>query len=134
MSAGDPALACAASEFLRRLDAAEYLPAYIHEAPVWIVPCLEGSRPTDPYIGVFDIPSGSEHAARRASTRPRSDVDDAVFAVGEGGGGRSRLAAERVSYALLPIGYPMGRFGPVRRVPLADVVYEDRWDRPYRDL
>jgi hypothetical protein len=33
----------------------------------------------------------------------------------------------------LPIGYPMGRFGPVRRVPLADVVYEDRWDRPYRD-
>jgi hypothetical protein len=31
--------------------------------------------------------------------------------------------------ALLPIGYPMGRFGPVRRIPLADVVYED-----YRDL
>jgi nitroreductase len=30
------------------------------------------------------------------------------------------------SYALLPIGYPMGRFGPVRRVPLADVVYQDR--------
>jgi nitroreductase len=38
------------------------------------------------------------------------------------------------SYALLPIGYPMGRFGPVRRVPLADVVYEDRWGEPYRDL
>jgi len=35
---------------------------------------------------------------------------------------------------LLPIGYPMGRFGPVRRVPLADVVYEDRWGQPYRDL
>jgi hypothetical protein len=29
------------------------------------------------------------------------------------------------SYALLPIGYPMGRFRPVRRVPLANVVYED---------
>jgi hypothetical protein len=27
------------------------------------------------------------------------------------------------SYAMLPIGYPMGRFGPVRRVPLTDVVY-----------
>ena len=26
------------------------------------------------------------------------------------------------SYALLPIGYPMGRFGLVRRVPLADIV------------
>jgi hypothetical protein len=29
------------------------------------------------------------------------------------------------SYALLPIGYPMGRLGPVRPDPLADVVYED---------
>jgi nitroreductase len=38
------------------------------------------------------------------------------------------------SYALLPIGYPMGRFGPVRRVALADVVYEDRWGQAYRDL
>jgi hypothetical protein len=34
----------------------------------------------------------------------------------------------------LPIGYPMGRFGPVRRIALADVVYEDRWGQPYRDL
>jgi hypothetical protein len=38
------------------------------------------------------------------------------------------------SYALLPIGYPMGRFGPVRRVELTDVVYEDRWGYPHRDL
>jgi len=38
------------------------------------------------------------------------------------------------SYALLPVGYPIGRFGPVRRVPLADVVYEDRWGQPFRYL
>jgi hypothetical protein len=38
------------------------------------------------------------------------------------------------SYALLPIGYPMGRFGPVRRVALADVVYENKWSQVYRDL
>jgi nitroreductase len=42
------------------------------------------------------------------------------------------LPLDMHSYALLPIGYPMGRFGPVRRIPLADVVYEDRWGRPYR--
>jgi hypothetical protein len=35
------------------------------------------------------------------------------------------------SYAL-PIGYPMGRFGPVRRVALSDVLFEDRWGRPSR--
>ena len=38
------------------------------------------------------------------------------------------------SYALLPIGYPMGRFGPVRRIALADVAYVDRWGQAYRDL
>jgi hypothetical protein len=38
------------------------------------------------------------------------------------------------SYALLPIGYPMGRFGPIRPTALADVVFENRWGQPYRDL
>jgi len=27
----------------------------------------------------------------------------------------------------------MGRFGPVRRVPLTDVVYEDSWGQRYPD-
>jgi nitroreductase len=36
------------------------------------------------------------------------------------------------SYALLPNGYRMGRFGPVRRAPIADVVYEDQWGQAYR--
>jgi nitroreductase len=38
------------------------------------------------------------------------------------------------SYSLLPIGYPLGRFGAVRRIALADVVFEDRWGHPHRDL
>ena len=35
------------------------------------------------------------------------------------------------SYALLPIGYPRGWFGPVARVPIEEVTYADRWGRPY---
>jgi len=38
------------------------------------------------------------------------------------------------SYAILPIGYPTGRFGPVRRVPLKEAVFKDRWGQPYPDL
>jgi nitroreductase len=30
----------------------------------------------------------------------------------------------------VPLGYPRGRFGPVRRRPLADVTSRDRWGRP----
>ena len=43
--AGEPAPGMSRERFLRLLDAAEYLAAHIHEAPVWIVPCLEGGTP-----------------------------------------------------------------------------------------
>ena len=38
------------------------------------------------------------------------------------------------SYAIVPIGYPMGKFGPVGRGPLTDIVYQDRWGHAYPGL
>jgi hypothetical protein len=35
------------------------------------------------------------------------------------------------SYAIVPIGYPVGKFGPVRRGPLPNVVYQDRWGQAW---
>ena len=35
------------------------------------------------------------------------------------------------SYAILPIGWPMGKFGPVGRGSLDQFVYQDRWGQPY---
>ena len=31
------------------------------------------------------------------------------------------------TYALIPIGYPMGKFGPVRRIPVEDITCLNRW-------
>lgn len=31
------------------------------------------------------------------------------------------------TFAAIPVGWPLGRFGPVRRRPVADVVHRDRW-------
>jgi hypothetical protein len=33
--------------------------------------------------------------------------------------------------AIIPIGYPLGKFGPVRRGLLASVVYKDRWGQAW---
>jgi hypothetical protein len=44
--AGEPAPGTSPERFKRMLDAAQYLADHIHEAPVWIVPCLEGANPT----------------------------------------------------------------------------------------
>ena len=31
------------------------------------------------------------------------------------------------TYALMPIGYPEGKFGPLARRPVEEVTYADRW-------
>ena len=46
--AGEPAPGTSPERFRRMLDAAQHLADHIHEAPVWIVPCLRGRQP-DPH-------------------------------------------------------------------------------------
>jgi hypothetical protein len=37
------------------------------------------------------------------------------------------IPAEVDTFALMPIGYPRDKFGPVRRKPLSEVAMRDRW-------
>jgi nitroreductase len=131
--AGEPAPGMSRERFLRLLKAAEYLAAHIQEAPVWIVPCLEGSSPTRtsgssiyPAVQNMLLAARALGLGATLTTLYLQFEKEAEAALG--------LPPGVHSYALLPIGYPMGRFGPVRRVPLAEVVYEDRWGERYRDL
>ncbi len=43
------------------------------------------------------------------------------------------LLPDAHSYANIPIGYPLGRFGPVARTALEDVVFADRWGERWAD-
>src|SRR5215467_13696165 len=131
--AGEPAPGTSQERFERMLAAAEYLANHIHEAPVWIVPCLEGATPTcasgsSIYPAVQNMLLAARALGLGATlTTLYLNFEREVEAV-------LGLPPNVHSYALLPIGYPMGRFGPVRRVPLTDVVFEDRWGQAYRDL
>ena len=130
---GEPAPGMNRDRFLRLLDAAEYLAAHIHEAPVWIMPCLEGGTPTRtsgssiyPAVQNMLLAARALGLGATLTTLYLSFEKEVSAALG--------LPPDVHSYALLPIGYPIGRFGPVRRVPLADVVFENRWGHPCRDL
>jgi nitroreductase len=130
--AGEPAPGTSRERFERMLAAAEYLTNHIHEAPVWIVPCLEGATPTRtsgssiyPAVQNMLLAARALGLGATLTTLYLQFEKEAEAAFG--------LPPNVHSYALLPIGYPMGRFGPVRRVALADVVYDDRWGQPYRD-
>ena len=37
------------------------------------------------------------------------------------------MPADSFSFALMPIGYPRGRYGPVTRKPVAEVPFADGW-------
>jgi nitroreductase len=130
---GQPAPGMSRERFLRLLDAAEHLAAHIHEAPVWIVPCLEGGTPTRtsgssiyPAVQNMLLAARALGLGATLTTLYLSFEKEVEAAFG--------LPSDVHSFALLPIGYPIGRFGPVRRVPLADVVFENRWGQPCRDL
>ena len=130
--AGEPAPGMSRERFLRLLAAAEYLAAHIHEAALWIILCLEGGTPTRtsgssiyPAVQNMLLAARALGLGATLTTLYLQFEKEAEAALG--------LPPGVHSYALLPIGYPIGRFGPVRRVPLADVVYEDRWGQAYRD-
>ena len=92
---------------------------------MWIVPCLEGDAQTH-WSGSSIYPAVQNMllAARALGLGSTLTTLHLVFET-EAEAARG-LPPNAHSYALLPIGYPMGRFGPARRVPLADIVYEDR--------
>jgi nitroreductase len=115
------------------LDAAQYLADHIHEAPVWIVPCMEGtSSARTAGSSIYPAVQNMLLAARALGLG--ATLTTLYLNFEKEGETALGLPPDVHSYALLPIGYPMGRFGPVRRVPLAEVVYEDQWGRPASGL
>jgi len=123
-----------AARYKRQLAAVEYLTDHYHEAPVWIVACLEdGSNPSrSAGSSIYPAVQNMLLAARALglgstlTTRHIAYEKEVDAAMG--------IPPGFHSYAILPIGYPMGRFGPVGRGPLVEVVYLDGWGKPYPGL
>jgi len=119
----------------------EYLTDHYHEAPVWIVACIASGGSAERHVGanpavtrmsgasIYPAVQNMLLAARALglgstlTTRHLLFAEEADAALG--------LPEGVLSYAILPIGYPMGRFGTVTRAPLSEVVYGDRYGEPW---
>jgi nitroreductase len=128
--AGGPAPGTAPEQFARMLAAAEHLAWHLHEAPVWIVPCLHGAMPTRT-SGASIYPAVQNMLLAARALGLGSTLTTLYLQFEKEAEAAMGLPADVHSYAILPLGYPMGRFGPVRRLALADVVYDDRWGQTY---
>ena len=128
---GAPAPGTSPEQHQRMLDAAEYLVRHLHEAPVWIVPCLEGATPTRT-AGASIYPAVQNMLLAARALGLGATLTTAYLNFEREVEAALGLPEGWHSYALIPIGYPRGKFGPVRRVALETVAYADRWGEAYR--
>ncbi len=120
-----------AERYHRQHGAVEYLTEHFHEAPVWIVACMEDGPTPNRASGASIYPAVQNMLlAIRAlglgstlTTRHLIHEREAEAALG--------LPPGVHSYAILPVGYPMGKFGQVGRGKLADIVFLDKWQQAY---
>jgi nitroreductase len=123
---------------LRTLKAVDWQARHFEEVPVVVVACLRGIRPPFPPLAATSY-YGSIYPS----------VQNLLLAARAGGLGAalitlplwSTLLARRLlglpwyvtPCAVIPLGWPRGRYGPTTRRPVGDVVSLDRYgNRPFR--
>ena len=116
---------------LRMLDAVIWQTEHMHEMPAIVMACMEfGSPITDKTItqGNGSIWPGIQNlllAARALGlgATPTTLALGDRQAVAE----TLNLPDTMAAYCLIPVGYPLGKFGPVTRKPVEEVMRWDQW-------
>ena len=139
------------AQYRRFMSSGAYLWDHMGEAPVLLVPCMK-QRSLPPKSSLpaeiqarYDQELAYVDRIRGASIYPA--VQNIILACRAFGlatlitTNHLRYEAEVKAvlgipddvdtYALMPIGYPEGKFGPVARRPVAEVAYADRWSNPW---
>src|SRR5262245_58095244 len=119
----------------RMLDAVVYLTEHFHKAPVLIVCCLVGDFAKT--LGLAKMSGASIYptvqnmllAARGLGLGSTLTTRHLLFEkeVNEVLG----LPENAETFAILPIGYPMGKFGPVSRQSIDTLTFQDRWGQQF---
>jgi nitroreductase len=122
----------------KMVAAAGHLAAHLHEAPVLLFVCMmprslplppdPESQPPSPaalYASIFPAVQNILLACRAHGLGATLTTLHLLYE--RGIKERLGIPAEIETVAMIPIGWPVGRFGPVRRAPVETVTYWDRW-------
>jgi nitroreductase len=134
-------------QFARMLEGGAYLWDHLGEAPVLLIPCQR--RPAVPpptalplaVAALYEDELAYVERIRGASIYPA--VQNVILAC-RGLGLATLITTNHIrcegevkallsipedvdTFALMPIGWPLDKFGPLNRRPLAEVVHSDRW-------
>lgn len=115
----------------RMLDAVLWQMEHMHEVPALVIACLDFGQKVDAATaarGGGSIWPGVQNlllAARALglgaapTTLALGDREAVARALD--------LPESMVAYCLIPVGYPLGRFGPLTRKPVEEIMRFDRW-------
>jgi nitroreductase len=138
-------------QFRRLMDGGAYLWQHMGDAPVLLVPCLR-LRDMPPREALpeavanrYDAHLAHQDRIRGSSIYPAiQNINLACRALGLGtvittnhilyeGEVREilRLPDDVFTFALMPMGYPVGKYGPLSRRPVSQVAFADRWGEPW---
>lgn len=125
------------AKYQRQHLAVEYLTDHFHEAPVWIVACIKHNNPLIPPdrkagASIYPAVQNMLLAARALGLGASLTTRHLIFE--EEAEKALELPPGMHSYAILPIGYPVGNFGPVGRGDLRKFVSLDRVGQPWGAL
>ena len=115
----------------RMVDAVVWQKNHMHEIPALIIACMEfgATASSDMFVrGNGSIWPGIQNlllAARalELGAAPTTLALNDRKAVAE----VLKLPDSMAAYALIPVGYPLGTFGPVTRKPLKEILRFDQW-------
>ena len=113
-------------------NSALYLGDHLHEAPVIVIACIRtGGQRTNITTGSSIYP-----AVQNLMLAARAfGVGSALTTIHRGRQDEVRellgIPAEVETAALIPLGYPKGRWGVAKRRPLEEVVFADRWGNAF---
>jgi nitroreductase len=138
-------------QFRQLMTSGEYLWDHMGDAPVILVPCLtvrelppQETLPTQ-FQTHYEEERRYQERIRGSSIYPAiQNIILACRALGLG----TTITTNHIrcedevkavlglpphvdTFALMPIGFPIGKFGPLARRPLAEVACADRWSQPW---
>ena len=129
------------------LKGAMYLFQHLADVPVLIFACLRPQEGVDPAILPAEVLAKTGWTDRLLGASIYPAVQNMILACRGLGLGtvltflhtlkedeiKQVLGLPRVisTYAMLPVGYPVGKFGPVRRKPVNEVACLDRYGTPW---
>ncbi len=120
-------------KYARQHGAVEYLTEHFHEAPVWIVCCMEEGKPNRttgasiyPAVQNMLLACRALGLGSTLTTRHTMFEKEVDAALG--------LPPGVQSYAILPIGYPMGKFGPTGRGNASLFVFGEKYGEPWAPI